>query len=152
MVLIKNAKVTQQQNSLLRKAGLLASQLLLSTVCWQLWQGPGVAQLVPLPGESTSDSEAIDESAEESSADTSGSTDEPLLEIAPVPVEPTVPTVEVLDLRPTLDDLDPRIRTGATPDVVEDAFEQYRLGPGDGIFVSVQRFPDLSFQANLFHN
>jgi polysaccharide biosynthesis/export protein len=30
-----------------------------------------------------------------------------------------------------------------------DTFEDYRLGPGDGIFVGVQRFPDLSFQATL---
>lgn len=30
-----------------------------------------------------------------------------------------------------------------------DAFGDYRLGPGDGIFVGVQRFPDLSFQATL---
>lgn len=29
------------------------------------------------------------------------------------------------------------------------AFDDYRLGPGDGIFVTVQRFPDLSFQATL---
>jgi polysaccharide export outer membrane protein len=28
-------------------------------------------------------------------------------------------------------------------------FDAYRLGPGDGIFVGVQRFPDLSFQATL---
>jgi len=28
-------------------------------------------------------------------------------------------------------------------------FESYRLGPGDTFFVSVQRFPDLSFQATL---
>ncbi|MGB3495527.1 MAG: polysaccharide biosynthesis/export family protein [Elainellaceae cyanobacterium] len=28
-------------------------------------------------------------------------------------------------------------------------FTRYRLGPGDSIFVSVQRFPDLSFQATL---
>ncbi|MGF1568118.1 MAG: polysaccharide biosynthesis/export family protein [Nodosilinea sp.] len=28
-------------------------------------------------------------------------------------------------------------------------FGEYRLGPGDGIFVGVQRFPDLSFQATL---
>ncbi|MEO1400408.1 MAG: polysaccharide biosynthesis/export family protein [Cyanobacteria bacterium J06635_1] len=31
----------------------------------------------------------------------------------------------------------------------ETVFDQYRLGPGDSIFVSVQRFPDLSFQATL---
>lgn len=29
------------------------------------------------------------------------------------------------------------------------AFEVYRLGPGDGIFISVQRFPDLSGQVTL---
>jgi polysaccharide biosynthesis/export protein len=29
------------------------------------------------------------------------------------------------------------------------AFDDYRLGPGDGIFVGVQRFPDLSFPATL---
>ncbi|MEO0826992.1 MAG: polysaccharide biosynthesis/export family protein [Cyanobacteria bacterium J06635_15] len=34
--------------------------------------------------------------------------------------------------------------SGAPPE-----FDVYRLGPGDGIFVSVQRFPDLSFQATL---
>lgn len=28
-------------------------------------------------------------------------------------------------------------------------FDDYRLGPGDGIFVVVQQFPDLSFQATL---
>ncbi|MEM8806951.1 MAG: polysaccharide biosynthesis/export family protein [Cyanobacteria bacterium P01_G01_bin.38] len=32
---------------------------------------------------------------------------------------------------------------------VETVFDQYRLGPGDSVFVSVQRFPDLSFQATL---
>lgn len=31
----------------------------------------------------------------------------------------------------------------------ESEFDFYRLGPGDGIAVSVQRFPDLSFQASL---
>ena len=30
-----------------------------------------------------------------------------------------------------------------------DDFESYHLGPGDSIFVSVQRYPDLSFQATL---
>jgi polysaccharide biosynthesis/export protein len=28
-------------------------------------------------------------------------------------------------------------------------FDDYRLGPGDAVFVTVQRFPDLSFQATL---
>jgi polysaccharide biosynthesis/export protein len=35
---------------------------------------------------------------------------------------------------------------GEPPDA---GFTDYRLGPGDGIFVGVQRFPDLSFQATL---
>lgn len=35
------------------------------------------------------------------------------------------------------------------PDTVSDRFDDYRLGPGDSIFVAVQRFPDLSFQATL---
>ncbi len=37
----------------------------------------------------------------------------------------------------------------AVPHQAEPPFEEYRLGPGDGIFVGVQRFPDLSFQATL---
>lgn len=32
---------------------------------------------------------------------------------------------------------------------LDTAFDDYRLGPGDGIFVGVQRFPDLSFPATL---
>jgi polysaccharide biosynthesis/export protein len=32
---------------------------------------------------------------------------------------------------------------------LDNAFDDYRLGPGDGIFVGVQRFPDLSFPATL---
>ncbi len=34
-------------------------------------------------------------------------------------------------------------------DAASDRFDDYRLGPGDSIFVGVQRFPDLSFQATL---
>ena len=39
--------------------------------------------------------------------------------------------------------------TPVSPSVLQPAFEDYHLGPGDGIFVSVQRYPDLSFQATL---
>lgn len=39
--------------------------------------------------------------------------------------------------------------TPVTPSVLQPAFNDYRLGPGDSIFVSVQRYPDLSFQATL---
>ncbi|MEA5450706.1 polysaccharide biosynthesis/export family protein [Leptolyngbya sp. CCNP1308] len=42
--------------------------------------------------------------------------------------------------------LDSEIPNAPTPNTV---FDDYRLGPGDGIFVGVQRFPDLSFPATL---
>lgn len=41
----------------------------------------------------------------------------------------------------------PRILRGITPQ--GPVFETYRLGPGDGIAVEVQRFTDLNFQATL---
>lgn len=37
----------------------------------------------------------------------------------------------------------------AAPERSAGRFEDYRLGPGDSIFISVQRFPDLSLQATL---
>ncbi|NJM98462.1 MAG: polysaccharide export protein [Phormidesmis sp. RL_2_1] len=39
--------------------------------------------------------------------------------------------------------------TVVTPSNLQPAFDDYRLGPGDTFFVSVQRYPDLSFQATL---
>lgn len=39
--------------------------------------------------------------------------------------------------------------TVITPTNLQPAFDDYHLGPGDAIFVSVQRYPDLSFQATL---
>lgn len=39
--------------------------------------------------------------------------------------------------------------TAVTPGALSPAFDNYHLGPGDSIFVSVQRYPDLSFQATL---
>ena len=39
--------------------------------------------------------------------------------------------------------------TEVTPAVFPTNFDNYHLGPGDSIFVSVQRYPDLSFQATL---
>ncbi len=39
--------------------------------------------------------------------------------------------------------------TAVTPSQLAPTFEDYHLGPGDSIFVSVQRYPDLSFQATL---
>lgn len=145
MTLIRNAKVSSTLWE--KKSRLLLSPLLLSAVWLHLWQAPSAAQLSQLPD--LDDVEDVDSSDVPSS-------DVPLEEpdfesdwAIEDPVESGVPSVEVLDRRPTLDDLDPRIRTRSTPEPVEDQFEQYRLGPGDGIFVSVQRFPDLSFQATL---
>ncbi|NJL48670.1 MAG: polysaccharide export protein [Leptolyngbyaceae cyanobacterium SM2_5_2] len=37
----------------------------------------------------------------------------------------------------------------SSPAIDDAEFNAYRLGPGDSIFVGVQRFPDLSFQATL---
>ncbi len=39
--------------------------------------------------------------------------------------------------------------TVITPTNLQPAFDDYHLGPGDAFFVSVQRYPDLSFQATL---
>ncbi|WP_326521046.1 polysaccharide biosynthesis/export family protein [Leptothoe kymatousa] len=67
--------------------------------------------------------------------------------------EPSLPAVDrpPFNLRPSPDDLDSRLLEGLTPAVndPDSEFEHYRLGPGDSVFVSVQRFPDLSFQATL---
>lgn len=156
MALIKDTKVLYKQ-CFLQKASTLALQLLLSTVCWYLWQSPSAAQLEPLPVEGTTEESTSEDFSDETTPLTPSvlpTNQDPALldaDVAPSELEldSEEPTVERLDLRPTLDDLDPRIRTGSTPEPVENAFDQYRLGPGDGIFVSVQRFPDLSFQATL---
>lgn len=145
MALIRNAKASP--SSLEKKVSLLMSQLLLSTIWLYIWQVPSAAQLSPLPDPAVEDVDSSDvPSLDVRSGESALDADEGLLEDN---AEAGPPSVEVLDRRPTLDDLDPRIRTGSTPEPVENLFEQYRLGPGDGIFVSVQRFPDLSFQATL---
>ncbi|MGD1854222.1 MAG: polysaccharide biosynthesis/export family protein [Leptolyngbyaceae cyanobacterium] len=144
MVFSRKAKTFQR--SWKKQAAPLVGQLLLSMFWWPMWQAPSVAQLSPLPNESPDNvesEESLPVDSPNDSNDIEPESDLPLLE------EGTLPSVEVLERRPTLDDLDPRIRTGSTPDPIENAFEQYRLGPGDGIFISVQRFPDLSFQATL---
>lgn len=156
MAFTKHTKALYRQCSWQQSSRLLAIQLLLSAACWYLWQGPSVAQLDSLPQPSSSEDATSEGTTEEDIAPgelpelpTDAAPVDPdasFSEVAPVSEEPTV---ERLDLRPTLDDLDPRIRTRSTPESVENAFDQYRLGPGDGIFVSVQRFPDLSFQATL---
>ncbi|MEL6331064.1 MAG: polysaccharide biosynthesis/export family protein [Cyanobacteria bacterium J06626_26] len=146
MVLIKNAKASQ--SSWKRKVGQLTGQVLLSSFCWYLWQGSGAAQLDPLtplpPEDSTEEIESVE---------TPVISDEAVLseDASDFEVEQgsELPTLELLERRPTLEDLDPRILEQSTPDPNDSDFDQYRLGPGDGIFVSVQRFPDLAFQATL---
>ena len=136
MVPMKTARAIDRQACFQPKTAVLAVQIFLGAACWSLWQTVSMAQLGPLPE---------DEIAEETVPV------ELPVEPATADIEPALgtPTVEQLEVRPTLNDLDPRIRTEATPATIENEFEQYRLGPGDGIFVSVQRFPDLSFQATL---
>lgn len=147
MVLFSNAKTSQFLWE--KRAVLLVSQLFLSVIWLNMWRLPSSAQLNPLPDETVEDTEDIDGLT--LPVDLPANTDLDLEDEALLEgdSERSVPSVEVLDRRPTLDDLDSRIRTGSTPESIDDAFEQYRLGPGDGIFVSVQRFPDLSFQATL---
>ncbi|MEM6254469.1 MAG: polysaccharide biosynthesis/export family protein [Cyanobacteria bacterium P01_D01_bin.156] len=99
----------------------VTAHLIFSTVCWYCWQNSASAQLDALPPASSNEST--------------------------VDVVPTIP-------RPDLGDLDSRTLERSTeqvedPGFNDSEFDQYRLGPGDGIFVSVQRFPDLAFQATL---
>lgn len=43
----------------------------------------------------------------------------------------------------------PLIRPNTVTPTLDPTFEDYHLGPGDAVFVSVQRYPELSFQATL---
>ncbi|MBX2864309.1 MAG: polysaccharide biosynthesis/export family protein [Leptolyngbyaceae cyanobacterium MAG.088] len=139
MVAVKNAP--KNQYFLKKQLALLASPIVLGATCWSFLNTPTTAQsLPPLSEESLEESVPVEVPVDPIEPD------ETLLDVE---TETDVPTVEVLQRRPTLDDLEPRIRNSSTPVGVEDIFEEYRLGPGDGIFVSVQRFPDLSFQATL---
>lgn len=64
----------------------------------------------------------------------------------PAPTEPLrSPTFEGAPVLPRPTD---RLQPFPRQPVVND-FEDYRLGPGDSIFINVQRFPDLSLQATL---
>jgi len=73
---------------------------------------------------------------------------------APLPSQPTNATFGT-DQIPTLPPQSgprfeqPLIRPNAVAPTISPSFEDYHLGPGDAIFVSVQRYPDLSFQATL---
>lgn len=155
MALIEATKALFKRSFFAGKARSLSVQILCSILYLSFYPVPSAAQLEVL----TPNSNNVRENSEETTPETPNSTLLEPNELGPVENRDQRPdrerrspddsTVELLDLRPILDDLDPRIRTGSTPAPVENAFEKYRLGPGDGIFVSVQRFPDLSFQATL---
>ncbi|MEL6856076.1 MAG: polysaccharide biosynthesis/export family protein [Cyanobacteria bacterium J06607_13] len=79
-------------------------------------------------------------------------TDAPALEAAPAFDAPDASANQIPTLPPPTG---PRFEqpliepnTSVAP-VLQPSFENYHLGPGDSIFVSTQRYPDLSFQATL---
>lgn len=145
MVLSNTTSAFRSSVLFTRKLGSLLGQLALSLTFWQLMQEPSTAQLSPLPDEGLM--EESTEPADVPPADQPElSTD---LEGEVIDDASSIPTVEALDLRPDLDDVVPLILQDSALDETGREFEQYRLGPGDSIFVSVQRFPDLAFQATL---
>jgi len=72
----------------------------------------------------------------------------PALAQAPLPLTPVPQNAGPQNAGPQ--NVPRRVRPSTSGAGVENAgFDNYRLGPGDGIFVGVQRFPDLSFPATL---
>lgn len=73
------------------------------------------------------------------------------------PFERGTPSADGAFFEPTIDSqVSPRFPRGLTepgtqtsPANLSESFDGYYLGPGDSIFVSVQRYPELSFQATL---
>ncbi|MBD1861770.1 MULTISPECIES: polysaccharide biosynthesis/export family protein [Trichocoleus] len=78
-----------------------------------------------------------------------GQTNQPASDRQTLPtVVPTVPVNPVV--QPLPNSFPPLSNTfPATPPNARTQFDLYRLGPGDGIAVNVNRFPDLSFTANV---
>lgn len=106
-----------------------------------------MAQLEPLP--------PMEGEASPDDASPAGTPASDVLESPPPPtardgnglLTGTEPSVELLpDVPP--ETLYPEV-PGVFAAPIEPVFDEYRLGPGDAVFVSVQRFPDLSFQATL---
>lgn len=91
--------------------------------------------------------------------------DEPSMPVSPEPENAANPNQSLLQTDPDSSaeqvpslppQLGPRFEsplvepnTVIRPSNLEPTFDGYHLGPGDSIFVSVQRYPDLSFQATL---
>ncbi len=71
--------------------------------------------------------------------------------LAQQPPSQTPSSLQSPSLRLESETPSPNTPSSDTPSIEtpNSAFDDYRLGPGDGIFVGVQRFPDLSFPATL---
>lgn len=112
------------------------------------WSGPAAGLL--LAGLVVSTQAAWAQPDEPSAAPTSDMTT-PAEDATAAPASLSVPSVEVLRrLRQTSPTLTPnQLLEQASSSFIDQEFDRYRLGPGDSIFVSVQRFPDLSFSATL---
>jgi polysaccharide export outer membrane protein len=69
----------------------------------------------------------------------------------PQPPRNTIPSIEILQPQRQVPGINTLQRpSGSPPNVfIDSEFDHYRLGPGDSFFVSVQRFPDLSFNATV---
>lgn len=118
-------------------APVLAQQILAMQPGSTLAQSEPSSTLEPLPPDSV-------DGLGEPMLDPSASPPSESVDVIPAGTEPSV---EILpDLPP--ETLYPELPEAAPPALAPD-FNAYRLGPGDAVFVSVQRFPDLSFQATL---
>ncbi|MEL6353665.1 MAG: polysaccharide biosynthesis/export family protein [Cyanobacteria bacterium J06627_28] len=94
---------------------------------------PATTEIEPIASEAEAISQSTDSSADGAAAGTV------------VDREPVIPPAEGPRFEPLL--VQPN--TPINPSVLTPTFEGYHLGPGDTIFVSAQRYPDLSFQATL---
>ena len=74
---------------------------------------------------------------------------EPLPLPATTPAAPNTADPDFFILPPVSPQTDPRLVPFDVQGPRQGSFDLYRLGPGDTIFVSVQRFPDLSGQVTI---
>ena len=152
-------KVKVMKNRYTYLASALASALLVATA-------PIAAIAAP---QTLSTGETLDKQADDlPSLDSEEPADMTLPAAEPAPVAPSSssPTrttstgraiAEDAFLEPTVDvNIAPRYprtlipeNTVVQPGQLPNSFDGYHLGPGDSIFISVQRYPELSFQATL---
>ncbi|HEY9763496.1 MAG TPA: polysaccharide biosynthesis/export family protein [Trichocoleus sp.] len=123
---------------------ILAASLLGLAANVALGQEPSADSTLPLQSTEESTPAIAPTSPSLSPTQSSNPVTEPL---NPAPASPNLsPGPSVPDTRQPLP---PDWRNQILGQPQPQAFDDYRLGPGDGIFVTVQRFPDLSFQATL---